>query len=107
MLILFEEGLAKCYSRIQDLSAKDLLIIPRAFPHLETRAETWRLDFRSLPRWGRRKEYRGLLALGVLLRKRGLYPLDALEDAIRLKPRYAEDNLAALDASQKIALKIS
>jgi pyruvate/2-oxoacid:ferredoxin oxidoreductase beta subunit/Pyruvate/2-oxoacid:ferredoxin oxidoreductase gamma subunit len=107
MLVLFEEGLAKCYSRIQDLSAKDLLIIPRAFPHLETRAETWRLDFRSLPRWGRRKEYRGLLALGVLLRKRGLYPLDALEDAIRLKPRYAEDNLAALDASQKIALKIS
>jgi hypothetical protein len=42
------------------------------------------------------------MAVGKYLQESSLYPLEALEEAVRLKPAYAEENLAALQASQKI-----
>ena len=104
ILALFPEGLAKVRKQIKALNKEDLLILHADLPGVETAARTWRLDFRSANRWGRKKEFRAIMALGVYLRETGLYPLEAFKEAIRLTPRFAEDNLAALEASKDVEM---
>ncbi|MFO7943163.1 MAG: thiamine pyrophosphate-dependent enzyme [Anaerolineales bacterium] len=101
---LFPEGLAKVQNQIKALSEEDLLILNAGLPEVETAARTWRLDFRSAKRWGRKKEYRAIMALGVYLRTSKIYPIEAFQAAIDLTPRYAEDNLAALEASKDVGM---
>ncbi|MFO8035941.1 MAG: thiamine pyrophosphate-dependent enzyme [Anaerolineales bacterium] len=105
LLALFPEGFRKVQESIETLSEENLLILSEELPAVDTAAQTWRVDFRSAKRWGRRPEYRAIMALGAFLRETGLYPLDAFKEAIRLKPRFAEDNLAALDASEGVEVK--
>ena len=102
MFVLFPEGLAKSRDRISSLTKDDLLIINANLPKVETKAQTWSLDFKPIKRWGRKKEYWALMAIAAYLRKYNLYPLDALKDAINLKSKFAEDNLAAVEASKEL-----
>jgi pyruvate/2-oxoacid:ferredoxin oxidoreductase beta subunit/Pyruvate/2-oxoacid:ferredoxin oxidoreductase gamma subunit len=104
LLALFPEGFNKVKKSLSTLAEENLLILSEELPAVDTPAQMLRLDFRSAKRWRRRQEYRAIIALGVLLRKTGLYPLDAFKEAIKLKPRFAEDNLAALEASEDIGV---
>ncbi len=105
LLALFPEGFRKVQESIEALTEKDILILSEELPAVETAAQTWRLDFRSAKRWGRRQEYRAIMAVGVLLRETGWYPIEAFKEAIKLHPRFAEDNLAALEASEYVGVK--
>lgn len=102
MFVLFPEGLNKSRDRIARLTEDDLLVINANLPKVETKAKTWALDFKPIRRWGRKKEYWALMAIAAYLREYGTYPLDALIEAINLKPQYAKDNLAAVEASVEL-----
>lgn len=104
LFALFPEGLKKVQGEIEKLTADDLLILHQDLPEVTTKAKTWLLDYKPARRWGRKKEYRALMALGVYLREKEIYPLQALKAALELKPEYAESNLAALEASQDIKI---
>lgn len=106
VLALFPEGLQQTAGVISKLPRESLLIMTEDLPLPETSAETWQLDFSSAQRWGRKQEYRALMALAVYLRERGLYPVEALQAAVNLNIRYAEENLAAIQASIKIDIQV-
>ncbi len=101
---LFPEGLKKISPLLPTLKQDDLLIVPRDLSRPDTAATTWELDFSKGQRWGRKLEYRALMSLAVYLRERALFPVEALKTAVRLDPRFSEDNLAAIKASQDIPL---
>ena len=102
LIALFPEGLENVQHLIARMDDQDLLILHDDLPEIATEAKTWRLNYRKTGRWRRKKRYRALMAVGKYLQESGLYPLEALRAAVRLKPAYAEDNLAALRASQEI-----
>jgi pyruvate/2-oxoacid:ferredoxin oxidoreductase beta subunit len=102
---LFPEGLNKAQPVIEQMGQEDLLILHRDLPRPETRARIWTLDYSTAGRWGKKQEYRALMALAVYLRESNLYPLEALQEAVGLKPRFAEDNLDAIEASLDIKLQ--
>ncbi len=106
VLALFPEGFDKVKGQISRLSGKDLLILSADLPRVQTEAETWRLDFRSAGRWGRREEYRAIMAVGLFLKEREWIEVDAFRAAIELDPRYAGENLAALAASEDVGIEI-
>ena len=45
-----------------------------------------------------------MMAFAQILEETGIYPLEALKDAIALRPRFAEQNLAALEAGKRILM---
>jgi pyruvate/2-oxoacid:ferredoxin oxidoreductase beta subunit len=102
LIALFPEGFEKVQHLIARMDDQDLLILHEDLPEISTEAETWRLNYGKTGRWRRKDRYRALMAVGKYLQESSLYPLEALEEAVRLKPAYAEENLAALQASQKI-----
>jgi len=106
ILALFPEGFDKVQGEISRLTGNDVLILSSDLPQVDTEAETWRLDFQSAGRWGRRKEYRAIMALGLFLREEGWISLEAFRAAVELDPRYAQDNLAALAASNDVGIEI-
>ncbi len=105
VLGLFPEGLSKALPQISQMSGDDLLILHQDLSEPETQARIWTLDFSPAKHWGKKQEYRALMALAVYLRESNLYPLEALQEAVRLKPRFAEENLAAIEASQDLKLQ--
>ena len=54
--------------------------------------------------FSRKKEYWVMMALARILDQTGIYPLEALEAAIAMQPRFTEQNLAALEAAQGILI---
>ena len=104
VMALFPPGLTKIQGKISRMTEDDLLIKYHQLPDIDTHAETWTLDYSKAGRWGRKKEYRALMALAVYLRERGIYPLEALNAALEKKPAYLEENQAALEASQDIII---
>ena len=106
VLALFQEGFDKVQRQLSRLTGEDLLILSADLPGVETEAETWRLNFRAAGRWGRREEYRAMMTLGLFLKKKGWISLKAFRTAIELEPRYAQDNLAALEASEDVGIEI-
>jgi Pyruvate/2-oxoacid:ferredoxin oxidoreductase gamma subunit len=99
IIVLFQEGLKKILPEIQALRGEDEVWLSADLPEVETRARVRRIDLRAVPRWGRKSEYRALMAVSLFLRESGIYPIEAFRSAIELNPRYAEDNLAAVDAA--------
>ena len=105
LIALFPEGLEKVRKMIARMDEKDLLILYNDLPEVSTRAKTWRLDYQKTGRWRRKGRYRALMAIARYLQESSLYPLEALREAVRLKPAYAEENLAALEASRDISIQ--
>lgn len=102
LVVLFPEGLARTRGILSSLSSQATLILNADLPPVQTPARQVRLDIKSALPWGRKKEYPAIMALGFLLQNYNLYPLEAFQEAIAARPKFARDNLAALSASASL-----
>jgi 2-oxoglutarate ferredoxin oxidoreductase subunit beta len=99
MLVLFPEGLRKERSRISALSPDATLYLAAGLGSVETQAHVVTLDFSQS---GQSKTYWAIMALAEVLRRTGVYPLDALREALSLVGAYAQKNLAAVAAIDRL-----
>ena len=102
MIVLSPEGLAKARAYVGKLSADDTLYINASLLPVETQARQVLLDFDKAGIWARRKEYWAAMALAEVLRHRQFYPIEAFEEAILCQRSYAQENLAAVEASKAL-----
>jgi 2-oxoglutarate ferredoxin oxidoreductase subunit beta len=99
MLVLFREGLQKAASRIENLAPENTLYISRELLPIRTQAQIKILDFSGFGKVGRKKENWALMALAVILKDFGIYPLEAFKEAAAMNSIYAQENLAAIQAA--------
>jgi len=100
MVVLFPEGLKKIKGKLDKLTEKDTLYINAALSPIETRARIVQLDFSKTKM---RQEYYALMAMAEVLRQTKIYPLEAYQEAASLYKDFAEGNLTAIDASEKLS----
>ena len=105
MVVLFPEGYAKVKGFFPYLTPSDTLIISSDLPPAETQAQKIILDFKRVTPVGSKKENWVVMALASVLAETGIYPLAALREAIMMNPRFAEQNLAALEAGTEIGTR--
>ena len=99
MVVLFPEGLKKISGKLDALTEDDRLFIDAALLPVETRARIIPLDFSKTKM---KREYWALMAMAEVLHQTGIYPLEAYREAAGLRAKYAEANLAAIDASRDL-----
>lgn len=99
ILVLFREGLLKEASRIENLTRENTLYISRDLLPIRTQARIEILNFAEFGGAGRKKDKWALMALAVILKDLGIYPLDAFKEAVAMNSNYARENLAALQAA--------
>ena len=104
MIILFPEGLTKTKDRIPHLTENDILLISADLTDVKTPARKIVVDFRKIGDWGHKNEYRAIVALSAVLKTYKFFPLDAFREAITMVPRFAQDNLAAMQAGTELNL---
>jgi len=102
MIVLFPEGLEISRAKIRELSDENVLIMSADLPPLETRANKIIVDFNSAGKLGRKKEYRAVMALALVLDYFKYYPLNDFRTSISNHPRFARDNLAAIDSIKEL-----
>jgi 2-oxoglutarate ferredoxin oxidoreductase subunit beta len=99
MIVLFPEGLNKERARISHLSQDATLYLAAGLGPVDTRAYVITLDFSQS---GQSKMVWAIMALAEVLRRSGVYRLDALREALSLAGSYAEKNLAAVAALDRL-----
>jgi pyruvate/2-oxoacid:ferredoxin oxidoreductase beta subunit/Pyruvate/2-oxoacid:ferredoxin oxidoreductase gamma subunit len=99
MIVLFPEGLAKVRSRVESLTENDTLYINSKLLPVKTRAKTISIDFSKAGK----KQYWAMMAMAVVLRHSQLYPLEAFKEAVSIRKEFAEENLAAIERSKRLA----
>jgi len=99
VIALFLEGLQKALPYIELLTKQDILILSSELPDVNTQAQKLFLDPQDYGSWGKRLEYRAMIAFAVLLQAKGIFPIEALEEAIQLHPPFSKANLAAVKAT--------
>jgi 2-oxoglutarate ferredoxin oxidoreductase subunit beta len=102
MVVLFPEGLNRVQSSITKLGPQDRLYLSAGLGPVETRAEQVEIDFERTGPWANRKRYWALMALAHLLRREGLFPIEALQAAIASQGAHVEENLAAVEAATRL-----
>jgi Pyruvate/2-oxoacid:ferredoxin oxidoreductase gamma subunit len=102
MLLLFKEGLPVVRTQLAEMTEADTLIINRDLLPIQTKAKLISIDFNQTGRWANRKEYWAMIALSKLLCDIQLYPLEAFKEAVSTRHEFAEDNLAAIEAGEKL-----
>jgi 2-oxoglutarate ferredoxin oxidoreductase subunit beta len=105
LLVLFPEGLEKSRSLISQLNEENTLIMSTDLPAIKSKARKIILDFSSVDKSSLKKEYRGIMAINQVLKILKFYPQEALINAIKTIPKFADQNLAAVSASEKIDIK--
>jgi len=105
MVVLFPEGLAKVEKQICKLTPQDYLFLHAGLPPIESQAQKFILDFKPAGVVGQKKENWAIIALTSALHQTRLYPLEAFKAALRLYPRFADENLAAVAAGEGLKVK--
>jgi pyruvate/2-oxoacid:ferredoxin oxidoreductase beta subunit/Pyruvate/2-oxoacid:ferredoxin oxidoreductase gamma subunit len=100
LVVLFPEVLARARPHLDTLTPADTLYLDSRLAPVQTAARQVLLDFGQTGAFVRKQEYWATMAVAAVLRDRHLFPLEALEDAIRNQSSYAEENLAAVAASE-------
>lgn len=102
MLLLFKEGMAAVRSQLAEMTEMDTLFINSDLLPLQTRASVVPIDFKKADRWANKKEYWAIIALARLLVEREIFPLLAFKEAVSARAEFAEANLAAIEAGEKM-----
>lgn len=102
MLVVFKEGLSSASDQISRMDEKDLLIINNELLPVQTHAKLIPIDFKGIDRWSNRKEYWTIIALAALLGEMKIFPVEAFKEALSARQEFAEDNLAAVEAGEKL-----
>lgn len=102
MLLLALEGLRVVQRQLAALTAQDTLYVHTALLPIETTARVVPLDFAKAGGIDRRSV--AAAAIAAFLRHTNVYPLEALQEAIRRtqRPQIAAQNLAAIEASASL-----
>lgn len=98
MLILFPEGLARVRATVETLDERSTLYVNTALLPLDvtTRARIVPLAFKDT---GQKKERWAMMAVAAMLQDTALYPPEAFREAVAMRKKSAEADLAALDAA--------
>jgi 2-oxoglutarate ferredoxin oxidoreductase subunit beta len=96
MVVLFPEGLQKVKPRLSQMTPESKLYIHEKLLPVETSAQVIPLDLHAA---GKKQNW-AIAALGEILRVSQIYPIDALEKAVSLDKRFAEENLAAIESGK-------
>lgn len=102
MLLLFKEGLPVVRAQLAEMTEADTLIVNCDLLPIQTKAKILSLDFKQTGRWAGKKEYWAMIALARVLNKIQIYPLEAFKEAVSARSEFAEDNLAAIEAGEKL-----
>ena len=102
MLLLFKEGSLTVHSQLAAMNEEDTLIINNDILPDQTTAKLIPIDFNKTGRWASKKEYWTIIALSKLLNEIQIYPLEAFKEAVGERSEFAEDNLAAIEAGEKL-----
>jgi 2-oxoglutarate/2-oxoacid ferredoxin oxidoreductase subunit beta len=102
MVLLFKEGLAAVRSQLDAMTAGDTLVINADLLPIKTKARTIALDFKQAGAWAAKKEYWAIMAMSAILRKFEIYPLEAFKEAVSGRSEFAEDNLKAIEAGERM-----
>ena len=102
MLLLFKEGLSTVHSQLDTMTENDSLVINRDLLPIQTRAKVIPIDFKQTSHWAYRKEYWTIIALARVLHEMHIYPLEAFKEAVSGRAEFAEDNLAAIEAGERL-----
>ena len=94
MLVLFPEGLYKVKPMISLMNQNDKLFINQKLLPVKTNASIVPLDLKKI---GRKQNW-AISALSEMLRITQVYPIDAIKEAVSMDTRFAEQNLAAIEA---------
>lgn len=100
MLVLFPEGLDKVKTMINHMDENDQLFINQKLLPLDTNAKVFPLDLSKI---GKKQNW-AISALAEILRLTQVYPLQALQEAVTKEGRFAEENLAAIEAGHGISM---
>ena len=106
LVLVTEEGRAVAAGRLAAMTPRDRAYVGQELlqdgPPIETRAQVIPLDWNQVKGVRVTKRNRALLAIGAVLGREGIYPLQAIEAAIRetQAPKIAEENLDALRAGK-------
>jgi len=94
MIVLSSEGLNKAEKQITSLTEHDVLWVNSCLMPISSRARIVTVAFE---RTGKRKEFWSVMCLAQMLREMNIYPLEALKEAISLRPEYADEYLDVVD----------
>jgi len=101
-LLLFKEGLSTVRSQLAAMTEEDWLFINNDLLPIQTRAKIIPIDFKQTGRWANKKEYWAMIALAKVLKEMHIYPLEAFKEAVSGRAEFAEDNLAAIEAGERL-----
>jgi hypothetical protein len=79
------------------------LIVNSYLLPIQTQAKITPIDFKQTGRWVNKKEYWAMIALVRLLHEMKIYPLEGFKEAVSARSEFAEDNLAAIEAGEKLS----
>jgi len=102
LIILFPEGLEKVRKMLPLMTKEQTVYLKADLGPVNTAAEVRSLQFAHAGGWGRKTNYHAVMALAAALRAENLYPIAAFEEALSLHSRFAEENIAAVHASEEI-----
>jgi 2-oxoglutarate ferredoxin oxidoreductase subunit beta len=102
LLLLFKEGLPTVRSQLAAMDEEDTLIINRDILPVQTKAKLIPINFTQTGHWANKKEYWTIIALSRFLYAMQIYPLEAFKEAVSARLEFAKDNLAAIEAGEKL-----
>jgi Pyruvate/2-oxoacid:ferredoxin oxidoreductase gamma subunit len=100
LVILSPEGLKKVQPEISRLDTKTIVYKHAQLPTVETPGRNMELDFSQAGKHAMRKEFWPIMAVGEVIRDLGILELEALREALKMQPAFAEANLVAVEAGK-------
>jgi Pyruvate/2-oxoacid:ferredoxin oxidoreductase gamma subunit len=98
MLVMFREGLATVRYQLQAMAPQGIVFTSSDLLPLETAARVVPIDFKRYAHWASKKEAWMLMACAKAVLDLGIYPIQALQEAVGARAEYAEENLKAINA---------
>ena len=102
MLLLFKEGSLSVQRQLAAMDEEDTLFINSEILPVKSQAKLVPIDFKQTGSWASKKEYWAIIALAKILMDEQLYPLEAFKEAVSARSKYAENNLAAIEAGKML-----
>ena len=94
LVVTFQESLSKLGKILKLMLPEDEIYIDSSLLPIETSAKIFAIDFRKTKI---KKEYWTMTAIGEMLRRSKLFPVEALLDSIALNPKFAVSNIEAIE----------
>jgi 2-oxoglutarate ferredoxin oxidoreductase subunit beta len=102
MLLLFKEGLGKVHNQIAAMDEEDVLFVNTELLPIETRAKIVQINFKQMAGWINKKEYWAMIGLARMLNEMQIYPIEAFKQAVAERREFAEENLKAVEAGERM-----